>query len=97
VTDVTVAIWAKSAVGLVAIVAIAALAIAHVVSGADAIGFARWTIGVWMGAVAVSSGAGAIAKAMTQKTSGDATAATNAETIQRLLPHAIQRANKGDG
>lgn len=66
-TDTTAALWAKSAVGAVAIAAIVALAIGKVVPGPDAVAFVKWTLVVWMGSVAVSSGAGAIAKAMAQK------------------------------
>lgn len=68
-TDTTSAIWAKSAVGAAAIVAIVALAIGKIIPGTDAVAFVKWTLVVWMGSVAVSSGAGAIAKAMGQKAS----------------------------
>lgn len=74
-SDTTKALYAKSIVGALAIAAIVVLAALHAVSGDDAVAFVKWTIGVWMGAVAVSSGAGAIANAIEGKSLNERLAA----------------------
>ena len=91
-TDTSAAIWAKSAVGAAAIVAVVALALLHAISGSDALAFVKWILTVWMAAVAVTSGAGSIAKALAQKSDAAAAAQTNAETVAHMIPAMMRMA-----